>query len=68
MVTIYSLPNCGICQMVKTKLGQKGIPYIEKPFSEIAGRINSDHAPALEDENHNIYNTPTSIVAWINKH
>lgn len=66
MITLYTLPNCGICNMVKTKLKQKSISFEEKPFSDIAATINSDHAPALEDEFHNIYNSPSAIVQWIN--
>ena len=65
MITLYTLPNCGICNMVKTKLKQKNIQFEEQPFENIANIINSDHAPALKvDENH-IYNTPSTIVSWI---
>ena len=67
MITIYTLPNCGICKMVKTKLQQKHIMYEEKPFQDIAAEINSNHAPALKIENGEIYNSPTAIVNWINQ-
>lgn len=66
MITLYSLPSCGICHMVKTKLQQKQIQFEEKNFAEIAEIIHSDHAPALEAEGI-FYNSPTEIVAWINK-
>ncbi len=68
-VTLYSLPHCGICNMVKKKLTEKYINYIEKDFSEIATIINSDHAPALEiieNGKTTIYNSPSTIVQWIN--
>lgn len=69
--TLYTLPGCGICQMIKTKLQQKNIPFIEKDFIEIAEIIHSDHAPALQVEEEGdtaIYNAPSQIVAWINKY
>lgn len=67
MIKIYSLPNCGICNMIKTKMKQKNIPFEERPFEEIALQINSDHAPAIITDSGEIYNSPTEIVAWINK-
>ena len=69
MVVLYSLPNCGICNMVKTKLNSKKINFIEKDFQNIAEKIQSDHAPAIEiiDDKHTILNSPSEIVAWINK-
>lgn len=70
-VTLYTLPNCGICHMAATKLKIKDIPFTEKDFSEIAASINSDHAPALKIEENGettIYNSPTAIVDWINKY
>lgn len=71
-ITLYTLPTCGICHMIKTKLNQKNIPFIEKDFALITNIINSDRAPALEviDNNNdsNIYNNPTQIVNWINNY
>lgn len=67
-ITLYSLPNCGICNMVKTKLNQKGIQFEEKDFTLIAEEIKSDHAPALvieQDGQKIILNSPNSIVSWI---
>ena len=71
IVTLYTLPTCGICKMIKTKLRQKNIQFIEKDFSEIANIIHSDRAPALELKDivgqTIIYNNPTEIVQWINE-
>ena len=67
IVKLYTLPNCGICHMVRTKLQNKNILFEEHDFQEIADVIHSDHAPALEVEN-NIYNSPTEIVQWINNY
>jgi len=65
-ITLYTLPNCGICNMVKTKLHQKNISFEEQPFENIATIINSNQAPALKVED-NIYNSPSAIVKWINE-
>ena len=32
MVELYTLPTCGICHTIKTKLEQKGIQFEEKDF------------------------------------
>ena len=70
-IELYTLPSCGICHMVKTKLNQKEIPFKEKDFSEIAQVIDSDFAPALKliDENgeETIYNNIGAIVNLINQ-
>ena len=71
MINLYTLPTCGICKMVKTKLQEKNIPFEEKDFSIIAAKINSDRAPALEVINNGettIYNNPTAIVSFINNY
>lgn len=69
-ITLYSLPNCAICKMIKKKLEEKNIKYTEKDFSEIANIIKSDHAPALEiyDEFNEttIMTSPTRMAQWIN--
>ena len=68
-ITLYTLPNCGICNMVKTKLKTKKIPFQEKNFENIAEIIQSNRAPALKviDDfgNQIIYNSPTEIVHWL---
>ena len=70
-ITLYTLPTCGICNMVKTKLRQKNISFKEDNFENITNLIYSDRAPALQVKKDNgetkIYNSPTSIVAWINE-
>ena len=68
-IILYTLPMCGICNMIKTKLQQKNIIFEEKNFEDIAEAINSNRAPALEITNAygdvTIYNTPSDIVSWI---
>ena len=68
-VILYTLPNCSICKMVKTKLEQKNINFIEKDFSLIAEVIQSDRAPVLKiikDGEITLFNSPTNIINWIN--
>ena len=68
-ITLYTLPNCPICEMAKTKLNNKNISYTEKDFAEIASTIQSDHAPALKIEENGetrIINNPSGISRWIN--
>lgn len=70
-ITLYTLPTCSICKMIKTKLNQKNIKYIEDDFSNIAELIKSDRAPALflEQEGQKIIlKSPTDIVEWINNY
>lgn len=71
MITLYTLPSCGICHMVKTKLKERNIPFEEKDFSLIADIIKSDRAPVLQIEKNGetqILNSITGMVAWINNY
>lgn len=70
-IELYTLPSCGICYMIKTKLNEKGISFEEKDFSEIAVSMGFDQAPVLhiienEDEQQYII-TPSKMVEWIYK-
>ena len=49
--TLYTLPSCGICHMIKTKLESKNIPYTEENLSAIADYLQIDHAPVLKITN-----------------
>lgn len=71
MVELYTLPTCGICHMIKTKLQAKGIQFEEKDFKIVADSMKLDRAPLL----HIVYNdheedyimSPNKMVEWINK-
>lgn len=71
MTEIFTLPTCPICEMVKTKLNAKEIPYIERSFSELPDFLDTDRAPvlAIDDADHPGYPiyllTPTEINEWI---
>ena len=47
MTTLYTLPTCPICEMVKKKLSAKEIPFIERSFEELPTDIKTDRAPVL---------------------
>ena len=71
MVELYTLPTCGICNMIKTKLKEKSIPFEEKDFQIVADSMKLERAPVLHivpNENEEEYiMSPTKIVAWINR-
>lgn len=71
MVTLYTLPTCGICHMIKSKLESRGIEFEEKDFMEIAESMGLDRAPLLQiitkDETQYIM-SPSKMVEWINEH
>ena len=47
MTTLYTLPTCPICEMVKKKLFAKEIPFVERSFEELPTDIKTDRAPVL---------------------
>ncbi len=71
MTEIYTLPTCPICEMVKTKLKAKEIPFVERPFEELPGNLEVDRAPVLAVDDGTrpgcpIYIlTPMAINQWI---
>ena len=71
MTTIYTLPVCPICAMIKKKLAEKEIPYVERPFEELPEFLDTDRAPVLaidngENPDYPIYlMSPTEINDWI---
>ena len=64
IVTIYTLPTCPICEMVKKKLTTKGISYLELPLQELPEFIHTDRAPVMEVGMKYLM-TPTEINDWI---
>lgn len=61
MVKIYTLPSCGICHMVKTKMQQKNIPFEEKDLTE-----DMERAPVVVTPDGLVMTSPSEIVQWIN--
>lgn len=66
-IILYTLPTCGICHMIKTKLNDKNIKYEEHDLIEIADSLNIDHAPVLQINN-NIITSPSEMVKFINNY
>lgn len=69
--TLYTLPSCGICHMIKTKLEQKNIAYEEKPLEEIAEYLHIDHAPVLKinhEEKVDFITSPGEMTKLINNY
>ena len=68
---LYTLPTCGICHMIKTKLEEKNIQYEERNFEDIAAYLQTDHAPALKIVHNNeaqFITSPTEMVQIINNY
>ena len=72
-VILYTLPSCGICKMIKTKLQAANIDYTEKDLTNYAEELRTDHAPVLETTQETEHGTeiirffqPTDMIEWIN--
>ena len=68
---LYTLPTCGICHMIKTKLEEKNIQYEERNFEEIASYLQTDQAPALKivhNDDVKFITSPTEMVQLINNY
>ena len=69
-VELYTLPDCGICHMIKTKLEEKHIDFEEKDFNQIAESMGLDRAPLLlvnSGAGQLLFMSPAKMVDWINK-
>lgn len=68
---LYTLPTCGICHMIKTKLEEKNIQYEQRNFEDIATYLQTDHAPALKIVHNNeaqFITSPTEMIQIINNY
>ena len=71
MTELYTLPTCPICEMIKKKLAEKEIPFVERPFEDLPEILNTDRAPvlAVDDARYPGYPiyllSPTEINEWI---
>ena len=69
--TLYTLPTCGICHMIKTKLENKNISFKEENFSEIAELLQVDHAPVLkmtDSDKVQFITSPSEMAQLINNY
>ena len=70
MVELYTLPTCGICHTIKTKLEQKGIQFEEKDFGIVAESMGLDRAPVLHistDDGEEYIMSPSKMNQWISR-
>ena len=63
---LYTMPNCGICNMMKIKLHEKNIPFQEKPLIDYYEQLQIERAPVLQIGDQ-ILSSPIEINTWINK-
>lgn len=65
---LYTLPTCGICHMIKAKLNEYNISYIEDDFEKIASYLQTDRAPVLKithNEKVEFITSPADMVKLI---
>ena len=69
-INLYTLPTCGICHMIKTKMADKKINFKEYNLADYIKELNTDRAPVLQviqNEQQTLYTSPSAIVQWINE-
>lgn len=66
MINLYTLPTCGICQLIKKKLIAKNIKYNEYSLEDYITILNTDRAPVLQ-VGEQLFTSPTDINNWINE-
>ena len=67
MITLYTLPTCGICKVIKTKLERKNISFVEsQEVEQLVKEKGIEHFPVLMLEDKTILNSPKEINNWIN--
>ena len=78
-IILYTLSNCPICEMIKKKLQEKNIYYIEESFENCQNFTDTDRAPvmiiydnSLKDESiltnsYCILLSPSEMTKWINE-
>lgn len=75
-ITLYELPGCYYCQMVRTKLEELGLDYevvdVPGPHSqrtEVRGVSGQTSVPVIVDEAHGIdgLNESSDIVAYLER-
>lgn len=65
-VKIYTMPTCGICKVMKSKMCAKGIDFEEYNLVDYMDELNVMSAPVLMVDEE-IYTSPTQINNWINQ-
>lgn len=63
MIEIFTLPTCPVCEMVKKKLTEKEIPFVERNFEELPNFLATDRAPVLAVDNADTPGYPTYLLS-----
>lgn len=64
MNILYTIPTCGICQVIKNKLTEKNIPFEEVNGEIAVEKFNVNKFPILETEEKVLF-SPKEISNWI---
>ena len=64
MNILYTIPTCGICQVIKNKLIEKNIPFEEANGEIAVEKFNVNKVPILETEE-KVFFSPKEISNWI---
>lgn len=65
MVILYTMPGCGICHMIKTRLEEKNIQFKEDDVFKVAEQLDIDRAPVLQINSEHFITSPSEMIAWI---
>ena len=64
MNILYTIPTCGICQVIKNKLIEKNIPFEEVNGEIAVEKFNVNKFPILE-VGEKVFFSPKEISNWI---
>lgn len=65
MVKLYTLPGCGICNVVRMKLERANIPFEKEEGEDFFVAHGIENAPVLVLDNGEKLCTPSIINTWI---
>lgn len=65
-LTIYTLPTCGKCRVLKTKLNNAGIPYTECTDVPTMQELGLKNTPAIKTETNQLITDFGKINSYIN--
>ena len=67
MNILYTIPTCGICQVIKNKLIEKNIPFEEASGEIAVEKFNVNKFPIFETEEKTFF-SPKEISNWIKEY
>lgn len=66
MLTVYSTPTCGKCQVIKTKLNSKGIQFLNCQDIDIMQSLNITSVPCLKTDDGKMIRNFSEINSYVN--